>query len=151
MSAHNQGVSVPIPELLKKYHLKVTRQREGILKTLIRHQSPMTAEELYLKLKAQGESYGLSTVYRTLGSLEQYGVIEKASIPGDPSQYFQFSQSGHRHHLVCVECRKTVPIDECPVEQFSASVAQKNGFTVTGHSFEIFGVCPECKKHSEKI
>ncbi len=142
---HQDDAPLEIPALLKKYHLKVTRQREGILTALLAHHAPMTAEELYLSLKAAGENYGLSTVYRTLGSLEQCGVIEKAFLPGDTSQYYRFSQRGHRHHLICVGCRKTVSIDECPVEQFSVAVGEKNGFTVTGHSFEIFGLCPDCQ------
>ena len=43
--------------------------------------------------------------------------------------------------LICIKCPKGCHL----------RVDEENGFTVTGHSFEIFGVCPECKKHSEKI
>ena len=57
-------------ELLKKSGLKVTKQREAILDILLTSPSHLTAEDIYLDLKAQGHDFGLSTVYRTLSSLE---------------------------------------------------------------------------------
>ena len=67
-------------ELLKKSGLKVTKQREAILDILLTSPSHLTAEDIYLDLKAQGHDFGLSTVYRTLSSLEEHHIVEKTEI-----------------------------------------------------------------------
>ena len=35
-------------------------------------------------------------------------------------------------------------------EQFLRAVEAEYGFAVTGHSFEIIGLCPDCRKKEEK-
>lgn len=133
-------------ELLKKSGLKVTRQREAILAILLSSPAHLTAEDIYLHLKTDGRDFGLSTVYRTLSSLEENHIVEKTDLPDSGGkQYFNIAHTGHRHHLVCIKCKRCIVLDECPVEAFTASVCKAHGFTLTGHSFEIFGVCPQCQ------
>ncbi len=133
-------------ELLKKSGLKVTKQREAILDILLSSPAHLTAEDIYLELKGAGHDFGLSTVYRTLSSLEEHRIVEKSGLPGDGGrQYYNIAHTGHRHHLVCVKCKRCILLDECPVEAFTAAVCKAHGFTLTGHSFEIFGVCPDCQ------
>lgn len=134
------------PELLKKSGLKVTKQREAILDILLASPAHLTAEDIYLDLKAKSLDFGLSTVYRTLSSLEEHRIVEKTGLPGDTGkQYYEIAHLGHRHHLVCVKCKRCIVLDECPAESFTAAVCKAHGFTLTGHSFEIFGVCPDCQ------
>lgn len=134
------------PELLKKSGLKVTKQREAILDILLASPAHLTAEDIYLDLKAKSLDFGLSTVYRTLSSLEEHRIVEKTGLPDDTGkQYYEIAHTGHRHHLVCVKCKRCIVLDECPVEAFTAAVCKAHGFTLTGHSFEIFGVCPDCQ------
>lgn len=134
------------PELLKQSGLKVTKQREAILDILLTSPAHLTAEDIYLDLKSRGCAFGLSTVYRTLSSLEEHHIVEKTALPGDSGkQYYEIAHTGHRHHLVCVKCKRCIVLDQCPVEAFTALVCKSHGFTLTGHSFEIFGVCPDCQ------
>ena len=136
-------------EILKEMDLKCTRQREAILAVLMESQQYLTAEELYLHLKSVGQDFSLSTVYRTLTFLEQHQLIQKTDIPGELSQYFRFSYNRHRHHLVCSCCKRCIPIEECPVEKFSAQLCEAHGFLMQEHSFEILGICPECRQKKE--
>lgn len=47
----------------------------------------------------------------------------------------------HHHHFICTNCGKVRELDECPMEQFAR---QLPGYRITGHRFEIYGICDEC-------
>lgn len=134
---------------LKDAGLKVTRQRLSILETLSTCEARMTAEDIHFALLKQGESFSLSTVYRTLRALEEAVIVQRADIPGVGSGLYGLAQAGHRHYLMCVRCKRTVDM-HCPVELFSKTACQDHGFRLTGHSFEIFGICPQCDGEAER-
>lgn len=137
-------------ELLKQVGLKVTKQRTAILSILQEADGSLTADEIYLALKQQDQSFGLSTVYRALASLEEHELVTRSDLPGS-SQCFFLKTAEHRHRLVCMRCRHSILLDGCPVEQFAAKVGSEHGFAITGHSFEIFGICPECRREDENV
>ncbi len=137
--------------LLKKADLKYTKQREGILSVLLQNEKQLRAEDIYLALQNNGKEYSLSTIYRNLISLEQAGIVEKTDIPSHNGQFFHLKTEKHLHQLICISCKDTYPIDECPLEPYLHEIGQKQGFQVLGHSFEIFGLCPHCQqKNSER-
>ncbi len=131
--------------LLKNSGLKVTKQREEILSILINANCELTADDIYLSLKKEGFEFGFSTVYRTLSLLQKHKILEKTDFPDSDKQYYSMVSNNHQHKLICIRCKRCVRIDGCPVEKFTTDACEKSGFTLTGHSFEIFGICPECK------
>ncbi len=137
-----------IDVLLQNAGLKRTRQREWILSLLVEGDVHLTAEQIYSALKAKGQPFGLATVYRTLAALEQSGILSKTEVDGRQSYYY--AEGGHRHQLLCTGCGKVILLRECPAEQFLRAVEAEYGFAVTGHSFEIIGLCPDCRKKEEK-
>lgn len=135
--------------ILRANNLKVTRQREMILDIILSSKTRLTAADIHQRLSDLGSEYGLCTVYRTLSSLEESKVVKKTEMPGDDSGFYS-SATGHRHCFVCTDCKREFEIDFCPVDLRSDELAKKMGFTVTGHSFEIFGVCSECGGRRKK-
>ena len=121
-----------------------TKSRLAVFEILEKEEAPITAEEIFIKLKQQGLGTNLSTVYRTLEMLESKGTIEKAVIT-DGKARFQLSR-GHRHHILCTACNKVIPIEGCPLEELEKSVCKDTSFDITGHKLELYGICPECKK-----
>ncbi|MEG0229810.1 MAG: Fur family transcriptional regulator [Oscillospiraceae bacterium] len=140
---------------LKAAGLKITKQRTEILSVILASNSQLTAHDIFIKLAEQKRRYSFATIYRTVNVFEQMGIIKQVMITDDPVAYYIFSGTtiqdkfemgeDHFHHLVCVKCKKFIPLEACPVDQFSHEMAEKNGFRITGHSFEIFGVCPQCQ------
>ena len=135
-----------ILSILKQAGMKITRQRESILAIFLHTDARLTADDIFLRLRENGEDFGLSTVYRTLSALVDHQVLERAELPDNASQCFNLAHTGHRHQLTCIRCKRTILLDECPAEDFLESIGRKHRFQVTGHSFEVFGVCPNCQR-----
>lgn len=146
---HNHQHTSP-EDLLKHAGLKVTRQRAAILSVLQEATGSLTADEIFLTLKQNDQTFGLSTVYRALSSLEEHDLVCRSDLPGSSQCYF-LKTAEHRHRLVCVRCKHSILLDGCPVEQFAAKVGGENGFLITGHSFEIFGICPDCQREAAHV
>ncbi len=121
-----------------------TRQRAAIAEALAQGDDFVSAQELHDRLKARGESIGLTTVYRNLQAMSQSGQIDILWDGSGETRYRDCS-SGHHHHLVCRRCGTTVEVQADPVEQWAAKVATEHGFTDINHTVEVFGFCPDCR------
>lgn len=130
---------------LKKVGLKNTKHRNSILNILEGCDSPITAEEIFLKLKKQQVAINLSSVYRTLENLVTKDMVLKSTLAGDTKAMFELKRSEHRHRLICSSCKKMIAIEGCPVAEFEKSLQKETGFRVTGHKLEIYGYCHDCE------
>lgn len=138
-------------ELLTREGVKNTKNRNAILEILELSGEPLSAEEVFLKLKEEGISMCLSTVYRTFERLASKGLIVKSNIFDDGKARYQLNGMEHTHNIVCIGCHQTISFDECPVDGIEEQLMKKIGFDVTGHKFEIYGYCKECKAAREEL
>jgi len=132
-------------ELFSNIGIKNTRQRNMIFDILKQDELPTTAEQIYLKLKEADTTISLSTVYRILDVFVSKGLAVKSNISEDNKAMFELNRMEHKHHLICVCCKKMMVVDNCPLEVYEKSLAEKTHFEITGHKLEIFGLCPGCK------
>ena len=121
-----------------------TRQKEIIRETLRRSEEFISAQDLHRRLADEGVKIGLATVYRQLNALADSGAADTIRMGGQ--QLFRLcGDDEHHHHLVCTRCGRTMEI-EPPSEAWVRKVAAQYGFTVSSHTVEVFGLCPECQK-----
>lgn len=123
---------------------RTTRQRTAVVDALAGLTSFTSAQDIHSALTADGQKVGLTTVYRTLQQLTSAGLVDTLQDDSGEMLYRSCTTEHHHHHLVCTSCRKTVEIDGGPVEAWASTVAAEHGFTVTGHTADVFGLCPEC-------
>ncbi|WP_297455859.1 transcriptional repressor [Persephonella sp.] len=121
-----------------------TRQREAILNVLEKAEYPITAEHIFMGLKNQGIDVSLSTVYRNLEMLTKEGLVVKSYMMNEDKA--RFALPDKKNYLVCEKCGKIVIIDNCPFDKFKEELIEVHGFDITGHSIEVYGICPECQK-----
>ena len=102
-------------------------------------------------LLEQGEDVGLATVYRVLTQFEAAGIIQRHHFENNHS-VFEIMQEDHHDHLVCLNCGKVVEFTNEIIEHEQHTVAEKHGFTLTGHSLNLYGYCdaPECQEAYRK-
>lgn len=127
--------------------LRMTNQREIILRELNKSQKHLAADELYDIVKKVMPRISLATVYRNLEILSESGIIGKLEISGRQKR-FDYDPSEH-DHIYCVVCHRVDNLQMShkglTAEEFEAVA----GYSVTGYRLEIVGVCPECQKNRD--
>lgn len=131
---------------LKACGLKNTRQRKAILDIMLSGNRPFTVEEVYLLLKAKSIDISMSTVYRSLETLSQNGVLQQVTLSGDDRMAYVIDRAAHSHYLVCSGCKKILPISQCPLGSYEKALADETGFEIQGHRLDIYGLCPDCQE-----
>ncbi len=119
-----------------------TRSQDRILQLLKQFDRGISAQDIYVELRSRNQSVGLATVYRALESLKLEGSIQGRSLPTGESLYS--CVQADRHHLTCLHCGQSIPIDECPVEQLEQRLESLHKFKIYYHTLEFFGVCENC-------
>lgn len=123
--------------------LKRTDARKMILEMLTREHGPFSVEEIFDRL--HDSQCNLVTVYRTLASLEEVGLVRRYDI-GDRISRYEYRCAEHpHHHLICSACKKVEVIDNDILASLS-EVAKLRGFARLHESVDIFGICQNCQK-----
>ena len=120
-----------------------TRQRAAVDQILSHLEEFRTAQQIHDVLRHQGDSVGLTTVYRTLQAMVESGELDALRTDDGETAYRRCSQ-GHHHHLVCRRCGRTVEVSGPAVERWASAVADEHGFRDVSHDLEIFGTCSSC-------
>ncbi len=132
-------------DYLTRENLRLTDQRKLILEIFLNENGHVSVEEFHDKVKKKDATIGKSTVYRALKHLCSSGLA-LASDFDDGIQRYEL-QWGQRHHdhLICEKCGKKVEVMDSRIEERQQRLADDNGFTLTGHSMNLFGVCEKCR------
>jgi Fur family ferric uptake transcriptional regulator len=133
-----------LKRIIRDMGLKVTEQRLAILEALSRGRAHVSAQEVFERVKRQHEDMGFATVYRFLRNLTEKNFVTEVRMGGLPARY-ELTPRSHHDHLTCSECGKIVEFENRDIEQLQHLVARNNGFQLTGHVLELYGICPECQ------
>ena len=131
-------------EILRGAGLKVTDARVAILSQFIKKPIPLSALEIQQALASSGSD--VVTVYRTLSSFEEAGILRKVDLRRE-AVYYELA-SHHHHHIVCTDCGLVEDIEDCDVEILSKKVVSgsKKFAAIKDHALEFFGLCRSCVK-----
>ena len=95
----------------------------------------------------------LATLYRTLNSFEEKGLVRHVAVDQRFASYEWIEDEGHHHHhLVCKTCGLIEEISDCEFETLEKSVLKdaKQFAEISSHSLEFFGICKKCSKKNTK-
>src|SRR5579863_10459474 len=101
-----------ILDLLAARGMRRTSARQSILEALLGSENHVTAEGIATEVNRRFPSVDVSTVYRTLDTLEQLGVIDHTHLSHGPA-IFHLAEDDHQH-LVCERCGR---VDEVPPDK----------------------------------
>lgn len=137
--------------VLKDNKLKYTKQREILLKTLYNSDTHFTPEDLCFIIRKNNPdlNIGIATVYRTLNLLEESGLATSISF-GSQGKKFELANKPHHDHIICKVCGKITEFENKEIEKKQLEIAQKNGYELTGHLMQLYGICKKCKDKKQK-
>lgn len=136
-----------IKDHLIKIGYKLTDQRLQIIKVFLGSKH-MNAYEIYQEVKEY--NIGLSTVYRTLTSLEEFGILKR--INGRDICYYElvdFDEQKVDIHAKCIKCNNVIDIDEIEASEELSALIKKmkdnHDVTIKSSSIILSGVCGKCE------
>lgn len=125
---------------LRKAGLKVTLPRLKILQILESSEDGpqhLSAEDVYLALRAAGEEVGLATVYRVLTQFESAGLVDRHNFEAGHS-VFELAKGEHHDHMVCVESGDVIEFTDLVIEKRQREIAEEHGFDLMDHSLVLY-------------
>jgi Fur family transcriptional regulator, peroxide stress response regulator len=128
-------------EKIKEKGGRVTIQRLAIINVLLRLEHP-TAEEIYQFMKKEFPTLSFTTVYNTLHSLHEMGILREYRF-GEASR-FEMVEHTH-HHFLCLSCGKMEDIEESDIEIVPKSPLSSR-FQVKSTEVVLKGVCGSCQQ-----
>lgn len=125
---------------------RLTPQREVILQVFqnLPKGHHLSAEDLHALLQGKGEKISLSTIYRTLKLMVRMGILRELEL-AEGHKHYEINQPypHHHHHLVCIQCNKTIEFKNDSILKIGLKQSEKAGLHLLDCQLTIHTVCPE--------
>lgn len=138
-----------ITDILKKKSLRVTQSRLVVADVLLQNKDNfLTPDDIFQSILGQEKmSCDQASVYRTLATFEEIGIVQKSDFHKDASRYKINESFGekkhHRHFFKCISCLTVEPFSDCFIHKKEKEMQDK-GYRNLKHHLEITGLCPNC-------
>jgi Fur family transcriptional regulator, ferric uptake regulator len=127
---------------------RMTNQRRLLLRILAEAGGHLDAREVYERARQHDPRLSLATVYRTLNSLREAGVVRELHLDEEHHHYELDGQDGHSH-LLCLGCGRVIEVDSGALVEAAQAIGQASGFAVAGAQVELTGYCAECQDDAQ--
>ena len=131
---------------LRSKNLKLTHQRQEILKAFLSTEKHVTTDEFYDIVRKKSPRIGHATVFRTLKLLCEADIAKALNLGDKRVRYEPKYGQRHHDHLICSKCGTFIEAFDQEIEKLQDKLCKRFGFKPRSHRLEIFGVCKECKK-----
>ena len=134
---------------LKDKGLRMTHQRETVVEAFLKAGGHVSADELYELVREADSKIGSTTVFRTLKALTDCGLAREVDLSDGRIRFERLYKRPHHHHMVCVECNRTIEFLSPELEQIQTKIVSEYQFKPVQHRVQIYGVCQDCQNQRE--
>jgi Fe2+ or Zn2+ uptake regulation protein len=129
--------------VLRDAGLRATPQRVAIVREVLQRNHP-TAGEIFEGVRAQYPTMGLGTVYATLNTMSEHGLL--SVLPVADAVRFDANVAPHAN-LICTQCGTIVDFDDCEdvLEQLRLRMQGGAGFAFAAEHLDLYGTCANCR------
>jgi Fur family transcriptional regulator, peroxide stress response regulator len=128
--------------MCRQHGLKVTHQRTEIFRELAGTDEHPDAETIYAAVHQRVPAVSLDTVYRTLGVLEEKGLIRRAEVQSGAARYD--ANTDRHHHFICTACGLVRDIHYEQIENVPIPASVQEIGTVESRDIQLRGLCKRC-------
>lgn len=142
-TADTHHINNRLNEILRLKQLSVTDSRKKILSLFLDSKDALAHGDIE---KKAGEKFDRVTVYRTLQTFVEKGIVHAIPTADNTVRYALCKDcaEGHHHddhvHFVCTNCQKTICLDDV----VSPQIPLPSGYKPQDVQVVINGVCPDC-------
>jgi Fur family transcriptional regulator, peroxide stress response regulator len=131
-------------EACRKAGLRLTPQRLEIFAELAEATDHPSAEELHQRLRSKFPPISLDTVYRTLGTFAQHGLVHKVETAESQGR-FEVPKTRH-HHLICRRCKEIVDFTWGAFDATELPDELTAWGRIENRNAVIYGICRTCQE-----
>ena len=117
-----------------------TQQRRAIRAAFEEAARPLSPQEVLDIAKRRSPGLGIATVYRTIKSLAEIGLLTQVDLPGETPR-FETTGKTHHHHFHCRQCDRVYELEGCPEGLARMTPV---GFALEAHEVVLYGRCASC-------
>lgn len=142
---------------MREKRLKMTEQRRTMIRAALVQRGHFTAEDLYGRLRGNGEQVSMATVYRGLALLEEASLLHSHDFADGQRRYEGAVGREHHDHMICTDCRAVIEFTNERIEELQEQVVSEHGFTMRDHSLTMFVTCDvfksegQCDRRDERL
>ena len=118
--------------------LKMTEPRRVILDVLSHAHDHPSVEEVYDRAKKKDGSISMATVYRTLGLLDELGLVYRHEFNDSDHARYEVNTE-HHHHLIDVDTGKVIEFQNDKIEKMKQKIAEDLGYELVECRLELYG------------
>ena len=134
---------VELREALRAHGLRITPQRQLILDAVASLSGHITVERVHQLVVRQFPDVNVTTVYRTLETLEELGLVSHTHFHDGVARYHLASEPAHQH-LLCLRCGSATELDLEELEPLAELLRTRHGFEAALTHTAIVGTCATC-------
>ncbi len=133
-------------EHLRRVGLKHTAQRDTILRVFLAAREHLSIEQLHRRVRQNDAAIGVTTVYRTLKLLVECGLASEVDFPDGIARFEHRHNRRRHHHMICTGCGASVEFFSPEIDRLEQRIGRKYDYLPTHHAFQIYGLCPNCRR-----
>jgi Fur family ferric uptake transcriptional regulator len=130
---------------LEKKNYRLTKQRCSVLKQVMNTDGHFDIEAIIKAVKNNRLRASRATVYRTLEYIEECNLVQNIGTKDGRRFYERIAGTKPHEHMQCLKCGKTIEFCDAALENRVSTIMHMNGFKCANYSFQIFGICDDCK------
>ncbi len=126
----------------KGHNLSMTPQRVAVYQVVINSANHPSSEEVFHKVKKSFPDISVDTVYRTLSTFAEIGILEVVEGYGEPKRYDPDLKP--HHHFRCRQCRRIVDFRDKKFDNLKPPKVITDKYSVSSVKVILEGVCDAC-------
>ena len=127
---------------LRDEGLRLTHQRLEVVREIAATDEHPDVETVYRGVRSRVPTISLDTVYRTLRTLENRGLVTRVNATSGPARY-DANLEPH-HHFVCTRCGMVRDVVDPNLDTVRAPKTTSNIGAVNSVEVQLRGVCKAC-------
>ena len=137
-----------VVDLLKPLGIRLTPQRLAIAEVVINSADHPTVRDIFDRVQAFFPYVTIATVYSTLATLEQAGIVRE--LPFQRQSRYDANLSPHAN-LVCIGCGTVVDaeVGQETVTELEEIVSTAADFEVSSQRVDFYGYCSGCSRNQD--
>ena len=133
---------------LRDAGLRLTHQRLEIVRVIAADETHPDVETVYRAVRKRVPTISLDTVYRTLATLAERGLISRVLFTPGPARYD--ANSARHHHFVCTRCGLIRDVEDADLDAIRPTAEVARIGRPDAVSVQFRGVCSACHERRDR-